>query len=210
MELDTLKASWERLDRKIERASLLNENLVEHIVASKVTTTVDKLTRLYVSFYVILSLEMLFFIAVFFGNPFDFKYKIQYVPYGLLLLGVCIAFVNLVILHQAIRKLSPERRIDEYVKNIVSIFNKNKRFEKRFGIMFLSAGLLVPLSFLPQKIERFGVAGGIKDLAIMISVVVILYALAFRFGAFKNPYKDQLERHLVEWNELQSLAKSQG
>lgn len=208
MELDTLKASWERLDRKMERASMFNEKLVEHIVASKVTTTVDKLKRLYASFYVVLSVELIFFVAVFLGNPFDFKYKIQYVPYGLLLLAVCIAFVNLVILHQAIRKLSPERRIDEYVKNIVAIFNKNKKFEKRFGIMFFSAGLLVPLSFLPQKIERFGVVGGIKDLAIMISVVVILYALAFRFGAFKNPYKDQLERHLVEWNELQSLAKS--
>lgn len=208
MELETLKASWERLDRKMERASLFNEKLVEHIVASKVTTTVDKLKNLYVSFYVILSLEIVFFISVFLGNPFDFKYKIQYLPYGLLLLGVCIAFVNLVILHQAIRKLSPEKKVDEYVKNIVSIFKQNKKFEKRFGIIFFSAGLLVPLSFLPQKIERFGVAGGIKDMVIMISVVVVLYALAFKFGAFKNPYKDQLEHHLVEWNELQSLAKS--
>jgi len=208
MELETLKASWERLDRKMERASLFNEKLVEHIVASKVTTTIDKMKNLYASFYVILSLEIVFFIGVFLGNPFDFKYKIQYVPYGLLLLGVCIAFVNLIILHQAIRKISPKSKVDEYVKNIISIFNQNKKFEKRFGIMFFSAGLLVPLSFLPQKIERLGVADGIKDLAIMISVVVILYALAFKFGAFKNPYKDQLERHLVEWNELQSLANS--
>lgn len=208
MELEAMKASWERLDKKMERASLFNEKLVEHIVASKVSTTVDKMKRLYLSFYIVLSIEIVFFVAVFIGNPFDFKYKLQYAPYALLLLGVCIAFVNLVILHRAIGKLSPERRIDEYVKNIVSIFNKNQKFEKGFGIMFLSAGLLVPLSFLPQKIERLGVVGGIKDLAIMIGVVVILYALAFRFGAFRNPYKDQLERHLIEWNELQSLAKS--
>jgi hypothetical protein len=207
MELEALKMSWDRLDKKIQHATLFNEKLVEHIVSSKVTTTVDKIKRLYTSFYAVLSTEMIFIVAVFIGNPFDFKYKLQYVPFALLFICVGFAFVNLINIHKAIRNISPGTRIDHYITGIVSICNRNQRFEKWFGIIFFSVGLLIPVSFLPQKIERLGMSKGIADLGISLGIVLILYFVAYKVGAFKSPYKEKLQKHLEEWNELQSLAK---
>src|SRR5687767_11340453 len=137
MELELLRTSWEKLDKKLRSTALFNEKLLENIISSRVGTTVDKIKRLYLGFYFVLTLEFIFLIALFIGNPFDFKYKLQFLPYAFLMIGVIIAFINLTSIDRAIRRLSPEGRIDHYLKSIVSIYEKNQRFEKWFGIIFL-------------------------------------------------------------------------
>jgi hypothetical protein len=107
----------------------------------------------------------------------------------------------------AIQNLSPASKIDQYVQDIISIYDRNKRFEGWFGAIFLSIGLLVPISFLPKKIERYGMAGAWMDIAIMISITLILYLLAFKFGAFKNRHSEKLKNDLAEWKALRALAE---
>ena len=145
MELEALKKSWESLDRKMQNVAAFNQKLVESIISARVMTTVDKIRRLNNFFYVVLCIEIIFLIALFMGNPFDFQYTLQYVPYVLILIGVVLAFVNLIHLSNAIRKLSPGDKIDHYLKGIVSMYDRNKRFEKWFGIIFLSLSFNFPL-----------------------------------------------------------------
>lgn len=206
MELESIKKSWEQLDNKLKKASEFNHKLVETIISSRVMTTVDKIRKMNRMFFVVLTIELLFMVAVFAGNPFDFKYKLQFIPYGLLFIGIAIAFLNLLHQDSALNKLSPDIRIDQYLNGIVTLYNKNKRFEKWFGVIFLSIGLLVPLSFLPQKIERLGLTKALLDIGIMISVTLVIYLMAFKFGAFKNRNRDKLEQDLAEWKELNALA----
>jgi hypothetical protein len=208
MELELLKKSWESMDKRMQNAATFNEKLVETIISSRAMTTVDKIKRLYSSFYVVLTLELLFLVALFFGNPFDFRYKIQYVPYALILVGVIIAFVNLIHIHKRISNLSPGIRIDQYLKGIISIYDRNKRFEKWFGMIFLSVGLLVPFSFLPTKIDRLGLSGALIDTGIMISVSLIIFLVAHKLGLFNNPHKDKLQKDLKEWGELKGLVSA--
>jgi len=92
------------------------------------------------------------------------------------------------------------------VKGIVALYDQNKRFEKWFAIILFSIGLMVPFSFLPSKIERMGLSGALIDIAIMISISLAIYLVAFKAGAFKNPYKDKLKRDLAEWEELRVIA----
>ncbi|HKZ38336.1 MAG TPA: hypothetical protein VJ184_11835, partial [Chryseolinea sp.] len=58
----------------------------------------------------------------------------------------------------------------------------------------------------PQKIERYGLTKGLLDQFIALAVVLGCYVLALKLGAFKNPYRDKLQKDLAEWNELRSLA----
>lgn len=206
MELEALKRSWESLDKKIRNAASFNEKLVEHIISSRVMTTVDKIKGLNNFFYTVLSIEVVVLIAILIGNPFDFSYRIQFLPYLLLLFGVIIAFANLLQISRAIRQLSPASKIDQYLKSIVSVYDRNKRFERWLGVSFLSIGLLVPFSFLPQKLDRMSLSGALLDIGIMISITLIIYIAAFKFGAFKNRHKEKLEKDLTEWNELKALA----
>ena len=206
MELEMLKQSWASLDKKIQHAAIFNQTLVERIIASRVMTTVDKIKRLYNGFYVVLSVETVALLAVLAGNPFDFKYTLQYLPYVLLLIGVIIAFFNLLHLSRSIARLSAKSAIDQYVKGIVSIYDRNKRFERWFGLSFLAVGFLVPFSFLPNKVPRIGLVGALIDTGIMILITWVLFFFAFKFGLFRNRHKEKLQNDLDEWKELKALA----
>ncbi len=207
MELEALKKSWASMDKRIHLTATFNQKLVESIISSRVETTVDRIKKLNNFFYIVLSIEIVFLIALFVGNPFDFRYTVQYLPYALLLIGIVIAFVNLLRLSKALQKLSPAiSSIDHYLKSLLSIYDRNKRFEKWFGLIFLSIGLVIPFSFLPQKLDRMSWQGALLDTGIMISITVIIYIAAFKFGAFKNRNKVKLEKDLADWNELKTLA----
>src|SRR5688572_21917376 len=210
MELEILKQSWERLDKKIQHAAFFNQTLLERIISSRVMTTVDKIKSMYNGFYVVLGIETIALLGILGGNPFDFKYALQYLPYLLLLIGVVIAFLNLLHLSRSIARLSAKSAIDHYVKEIVSIYDRNKRFEKWFGMSFLAVGFLVPFSFLPNKITRIGLLGALIDTAIMISITLLIFIAAFKFGVFKNRHKEKLQKDLEEWNELKALANEMG
>ncbi|MEJ7646138.1 MAG: hypothetical protein WKF87_16200 [Chryseolinea sp.] len=207
MELELLKKSWDNLSERVVHLTTFNEKLVDRIIASRVMTTIDKINRLYKGFYVILAVEVIMLIAILLGNPFDFRYHIQYIPYGLLLPGVIIAFFNLRHIHTSILKLSPGNRIDEYLKSIGAIYERNKRFERWFGSTLLSIGLLVPFSFLPTKIDRVGTQSALIDTAIMVGINLVLFFAAFKLGAFKNKHRTRLEADLKEWRELKTLAE---
>jgi hypothetical protein len=207
MELESMKKKWAILDEKIQQAVALNEKLIENIISSRTTTTIESIKRLYTFFYIMLIVEFIFIVAILLGNPFDFIFTIQYIPYVLLLSGVTIAFVNLLRINAAIRALSPAVNIGEYLKCIVSVYDRNKKFEKWFVMILLTAGLLVPFSFLPQKMERVGYWSALLDIVAMVVITLLLYFLAFKFGAFKNRHKIKLEKDLADWNELKRLSE---
>jgi hypothetical protein len=206
MELELMKKSWAVLDKKIQQAVTLNEKLIENIISSRATTTIESIKRLYTFFYTMLIVEFIFIVAILFGNPFDFTFNIQFIPYVLLLSGVTIAFVNLLRISAAIRALSPAVDIGEYLRGIILVYDRNKKFEKWFGVILLSVGLLIPFSFLPQKMERVGYWSALGDIVVMVAITLLLYFLAFKFGAFKNRHKIKLEKDLADWNELKRLS----
>lgn len=206
MELEVLKKSWINLNEKFQRSTTFNQKLIESIISSRTFTTMDRIKRMYTGFYIVLTVEVVVLVAILVGNPFDFHYSVQFLPYALLLIGVIMAFMNLRHLSSAINKLSARSTIDLYLKGIVSIYDQNKRYEKWFGVSLLAVGLLVPFSFLPQKLERMSLTAALADTAIMISISLVLYISAFKLGAFKNKHKESLQKDLADWEELRTLA----
>lgn len=206
MELEVLKKSWANLNEKFQHTTTFNQKLIESIISSRTFTTVDRIKRMYTGFYIVLTVEIVVLVAILLGNPFDFQYNLQFLPYALLLIGVVLAFKNLRHLSSAINKLSARSTIDLYLKGIVSIYDLNKRYEKWFGVSLLAVGLLVPFSFLPQKLERMSLTAALADTAIMISISLLLYVAAFKLGAFKNRHKESLQKDLADWEELKTLA----
>lgn len=206
MELEVLKKSWVSLNEKFKHTTTFNQKLIESIISSRTFTTVERIKRMHTGFYIVLTVEIVVLVAILVGNPFDFQYNLQFLPYAMLLIGVIMAFMNLRHLSNAINKLSARSTIDLYLKGIVSIYDQNKRYEKWFGVSLLAVGLLVPFSFLPQKLERMSLTAALADTAIMISISLVLYVAAFKLGAFKNRHKESLQKDLADWEELKALA----
>ena len=207
MELEMLKKSWGNLNERIEHMATFNDKLVDHIISSRVKTTIDKMNRSYTAFYIILAIELIVLIAILLGNPFDFRYNIQYLPYGLLVIGVIVTFSNLLYVHQSILKVSPHNQIDQYLKSIGGIYDRNKRFKMWFGFIFIAIGMLVPFSFLPTKIDQTALLPALTNTILMVAINLIILIAALKLGVFKNRYKVQLDRDLKEWKKLKALAE---
>jgi len=206
MNLEELKSAWQVYDKKIQTAQVIHEKLIESMIKERSFTRISKIKQQYNGFFIMLLVELVVLTAVLIGNPFDFKYKLQFVPYAFLIAGIIVAFFNLLSLYKNISGALSNNSIGAFLKNILDSYERNKIFEKWFGMIFLSIGLMVPLSFLPQKIEKNGLSSALLETALMMGITLLLYFLAFRFGAFKNRNKEKFSKDLAELNELKAMA----
>ena len=206
MELEELKTAWGLYDKRILSSQTITQKLIESMIKERSFSRVERLKKQYLGFFVLLIVEAGFMLAILFGNPFDFKYQIQFLPFLLLLTGIIVAFINLTRYYEKISQPLPNKNIGTYLKSILDFYEKNKTYEKWFGLILLSIGFLVPLSFLPPKIEKYGILKGLLDTAIPMAISLVLYFLAFKMGAFKKRHKENFKSDLEEYNELKEMS----
>lgn len=210
MNLEELKSAWQVYDKKIQATQAINEKLIESIIREKSVSRVSVIRRQYQGFFFILAIELFVLAAIFIGNPFDFKHQLQFIPYLLVSLGVMIGFLNLIKLYRKLSSHISNNPIGVFLKNILESYEQNKVFEKWFGIIFFSAGLVIPFSFLPQKIENNGLTKALLETSLMIVGTLLLYLLAIRLGAFKDRNREKFSQYLEELNELKAMSMELG
>jgi hypothetical protein len=206
MELEELKTTWGMYDKKILSTQNITQKLIESMIRERSVSRVERLKKQYFSFFTLLIVEAGFMIAILFGNPFDFKYQIQFLPFLLLLMGIIVAFINLTRYYEKISKPLIDKNIGTFINDILDFYEKNQKYEKWFGLILFSIGFLVPLSFLPPKIEKYGILKGLLDTAIPMAISLILYFLAFKMGAFRKRHKENFKNDLEEYNELKEMS----
>lgn len=206
MELEELKTAWGIYDKKIISTQTITQKLIESMIKERSVSRVERLKKQYFAFFALLIIEAGFMLAILFGNPFDFKYQIQFLPFLLLLMGIIVAFINITQYYEKINTPIMDKNIGAFLKGILDFYEKNKTYEKWFGITLFSIGFLVPLSFLPPKIEKYGIQKGLLDTAIPMIISLVLYFLAFKMGAFKKRHKENFKSDLEEYNELKGMS----
>src|SRR5215218_5103284 len=96
MNIDEIKAEWKRYNQRLEVSQRLNEKLVLSMLKERSRSRVSKIRRNNIIYMVLMILNLILLAAIFAGNPFDFKYKWQYIPYAILAIGVLLAIFSLV------------------------------------------------------------------------------------------------------------------
>jgi hypothetical protein len=150
--------------------------------------------------------NLLFIAAIFWGNPFDFKYTAQYIPYGILAVGVLMAIAALIKSFQSFSIDINSMSLENFLTKTLHEYEKNKKIETWFGRIILSAGLLTAFSFLPKKLENKELLQALAETAFIVLMTLVIYFIAFKAGAFKNRKKEAFENDLKEWNELKSIS----
>jgi len=210
MNLEELKTEWQLYDKKIQAVQTVNAKLIEHMIKERSVSRVSLIKRQYQGFFFVLGLEIIVLAAILIGNPFDFKYQFQFIPYVLLSIGIVVALVNLVKLYRKLNDGLSSSSVGIFLKKILEMYEKNRVFEKWFGIIFLSVGFLIPLSFLPGKIENKGWTAALVEISAMMGITLLLYFIALKLGIFKNANKQKFSNDLAELNELKAMAQDLG
>ncbi|MBA4851295.1 hypothetical protein [Emticicia sp. BO119] len=204
MNLDELKSAWQVYDQKLQTSQLLTEKLIVGMIKERSKSRVAQIKRENTFFFVLMVSELVLLGAVFVGNPFDFIYPIQFVPFVFLAIGIIMALVAIFKSNAIINMDMNSTTLGAFLQHVISEYEKNKRLERWFGILMLSSGCLTVLSFLPNKLAKQALVSALIDTAIPMGICLVIYFLAFRFGLFNNRKSEGFKEDL---RELEGLAR---
>ena len=210
MNIDQLKTDWQRYNQKLELSQRLNEQLIHSMLKERSRSRIAKIRRDNILYMVLMMMNLVILAAIFAGNPFDFKYLLQYIPYGILTIGVLMAMVSLFKSLQSFNVNLNHVNLDAFLKKTIVEFEKNRKMERWFGIIIVFAGVLTGLSFLPHKLQNKPLGQALIETAVSMGIAVVIYIIAFKLGAFKNRKKEGFENDLKELKELKALAAELG
>ena len=207
MNIDEMRTEWKQYSKKLEVSQRLNEHLIQSMLKERSRSRVSKIRRNNAIYLVLMVITTMFLAAIFFGNPFDFRYRLQYIPYGILFIGVLLGIVSLV---KSLKNFTSTNinnvSLDSFLKRTIAEYEKNKKLERWVGIIIFSAGLLTAFSFLPKKLEHKEFWQAVGETAISMLITIAIYFIAFKMGAFKNKNQEEFENDLKEWNELKTIS----
>lgn len=207
MNIEDLKTEWQQYNHKLSLSQRLNEQVVQSMLRERSRSRVSKIRRESVMYLVLMFLNLVLIAAIFVGNPFDFVYAAQYIPYGILALGIILALGSLIKTLQRFNVDMHNVSLHYFLKRTIEEYEKNQKMERWFGILIFAAGTLTVFSFLPKKLANKGMGPALAETAISIVITVIIYFIAFKLGAFRNRKKEGFESDLKELNEMKAIAE---
>lgn len=210
MIIEQVKTEWQQYNRKLELSQRLNEQLIESILRERSQSRVSKIRRNNIICLALMILNLIILAAIFAGNPFDFKYKWQFVPYGMLCIGVVLAILSLTKSLRSFDVNMNKVNLDTFLKKTIEGYENNKKIERWFGIIIFSVVVLTALSFLPKKLEHKALWPALGETAIIIVITIMIYVIASKLGAFKNSKKEGFENDWKELNELKAISSELG
>lgn len=202
MNLDELKSAWKVYDQKLQASQVLTERMIVGIIKERSRSRVAQIKRENTFFFILMVVELVLLVAIFLGNPFDFIYPIQFVPYGFLGIGIIMAIVAIYRSNAIVNTDMNSTTLGAFLNHVIKEYEKNKKLEGWFGILMLTSGCLASLSFLPNKLQKQSLTSALIDTLIPIGVCLIIYYLAFKMGAFKNRKSEGFKEDLKELEEL--------
>ena len=206
MDIEKIKTEWKQYNHKLALSQRLNEHVIQSMLRERSRSRVSKIRRDSILYLVLMILNLVILAAIFAGNPFDFKYMVQYIPYGILAVGVLLAMRSLIKTLRLFNVDTNNVSLDSFLKRTIEGYEKNKKAETWFGIILVSAGTLTAFSFLPKKLENKELWPALGETALSIVITLAIYFIAFKLGAFKNRKKEGFENDLKELNELKAIA----
>jgi hypothetical protein len=210
MNIDQVKTEWQQYNQKLELTQRLNEQLIRSMLRERSRSRVSKIRRNNWTYLVLMTINLVVLAAIFAGNPFDFKYALQYVPYGMLAIGVVLAILSLIKSLKSFDVNMNNVSLDIFLRRTIEEYEKNKQMERWFGRIIFFAGTLTVFSFLPKKLENKELLPALVNTAISIAITLAIYFIAVKAGAFKNRKIEGFENDLRELNELKAISSELG
>jgi len=212
MELDDLKAAWKEYDIKLQSTYTISDKIISSMIKEKSQSRLSKVKRHYLYGIFYMMFWLFAGLAVLVGNPFDYIQTLEYLPMALYCLCMSILIFAMIQTNNKLRKVEINYdTIETSLNKIIAIVETYEKPNKLLGwtlkLLLTSTTVLIPLSFLPRKIERAGLWGGVLDTIIPIAISVILVFIAFKLGAFKEKNGKRFKEYLQELKELKDLSQ---
>lgn len=208
MNIDDLKIAWQEYDHKLKSAQTLNQRLIDSMIGEKSQSRLAKVQNQYLLGISLSLFWLVLGVAVLTGNPFDYVNVFEYLPVFVLILCFVMMLLLMGKAYYELRNINiGQISLGEALRQILSVYDKPKKFLKWTVIIMFSSSLLFPLSFLPRNIAHNGVGAAIIDTLIAMVISLVMYFIAQKLGTFKDMNADLFKAYLHELEELKALSK---
>ena len=209
MNIDELKTVWKEYDRKLQTSQVINEKIIVSMITDRTNNRFYKVRQNYAMGLLWMFICLLFGFAVLLGNPFDFRYFIQYVPTIIYCTCLIILMGSLLVSYVKLQNITiTHHNLDQSLKKIIAVYAKPGKFLTYTLVIFLiSQVFLFPLSFLPANIERMGLWKALGERIIPISISILMLFIAFKLGAFKDRHEKKFREDQRELQELRAMSR---
>ena len=207
MNLEELKSAWQVYDQKLTFSQKINEKIVFSMIRERSNSRLSKMKRENSLLLLFMFFEFFVLLAVLIGNPFDFVYLWQYIPFIFLLIGNLMAIVMLFKVYKMINVDITGIDLSSFLIRLIQSYERNKKAEGWFGAIMFVSGCLTVFSFLPHKLAQKTLSLALLDTLIPLLICILIYYFAFKLGAFKNKKSKEFKKDLQELQELSSELK---
>ncbi len=207
MNLEELKSAWQVYDQKLTFSQKINEKIVFSMIRERSNSRLSKMKRENRLLMLFMFFEFFVLLAVFIGNPFDFVYLWQYIPFLFLLIGNLMAIVMLFKVYKMINVDITGIDLSSFLIQLIQSYERNKKAEGWFGAIMFVSGCLTIFSFLPNKLAQKTLSLALLDTLIPLLICILIYYIAFKLGAFKNKKSEEFKKDLQELQEFSSELK---
>lgn len=207
MNLEELKSAWQVYDKKLTFSQKINEKIVFSMIRERSNSRLSKMKRENRLLMLFMFFEFFVLLAVFIGNPFDFVYLWQYIPFLFLLIGNLMAIVMLFKVYKMINVDITGIDLSSFLIQLIQSYERNKKAEGWFGAIMFVSGCLTIFSFLPNKLAQKTLSLALLDTLIPLLICILIYNIAFKLGAFKNKKSEEFKKDLQELQEFSSELK---
>lgn len=203
MNLEELKSEWAGLSLQLETTQRLQMTVLKSVLNEKSHSRIQRLKSRTLFFIVVFLLELLAIGSVFLGNPFDFIYTWQYVPFIFMALAVAAALSKMISRYQALRKSYNDEPVEAYLKRIITYYEKNHQAEKWLRYSFLVIGLSMPMALISPNLFEINSGKFIKSFGLFTAITLLLYFVVSKVGLFKNMIVNDLELDMKILHEIE-------
>ncbi|HEU4472664.1 MAG TPA: hypothetical protein VFR58_16330 [Flavisolibacter sp.] len=202
MTIDQLKTTWQQYEHRLQLSQQVNEQLIRNILKERSRSRVSWIRKKNAAYLVIMILELVLLTAIFTGNPFDFVYDWQYLPFGLLAAGVLLVIASLVKSLVFFKAGLLRANLDDFLKSTIKALEQSRRAAYWLRLLVFLAGILTIFSFLPGKLESKSMMQALAETGLLMAVAMAVYAGACKLGAFEDRDKEGFESDREELQKL--------
>ncbi len=206
MNIEEMKTAWEQYNQKLILSQQLNQQVIMGMLKERSRSRVSRIRK---ENFVLLAWMLIisaFLIALLIGNPFDFRYTLQYMPYCILLIGVFLAIGSI---YKSLRQFDVnlnKENLGVFLKRTIEEYEKNRKRNSWFGMIIFFAGTLTIFSFLPHKLAHKDIWQALAETGINLGITLGIYFIAFKLGAFKERKREGFESDLKELEGLRATS----
>lgn len=207
MNLDELKQEWAKYDDKLKSTADIDHDVIARMVKKRSLSVVVNIRKSYLYGMVMCGFYLLCFIALNIGNPFDYKYTVEFLPLFLVLIVLTIVMVILFRAGFKLRKLDfHSQPLPEYLDRVITAYSKSyKLLQWSAGTILFCCTILFPLTFIQRNIARSGMFSGLLN---TFGLLIFLSLLFFVKKKIKRFNQEEWYSFNVIMRELKALRAS--